>query len=186
MFCAAMEIRETEQADLAAMSRIHRAAFGGDDEAVLVRALLADPSAGPILSLLAEDGAEAIGHVLFSAVALVGANQGATAAILAPLAVIPGRHGKGTGSALVSAGLQRLTERGTGLVFVFGDPAYYARFGFVAAEALGLAAPYPIAAEYVEAWRVRELADGLIGTVRGQLRCADTLSKPELWNVGER
>ena len=42
--------------DAAALLAVERAAFGGDDEADLVAALLADPSAVPIINLVAERG----------------------------------------------------------------------------------------------------------------------------------
>jgi putative acetyltransferase len=174
-----MNIRTATDNDLPSVVRVHEAAFGHADEASLVRALLADPSARPWLSLVAEDSGEIVGHVLFTAVSAAGS----PAAILTPLAVMPDRHGGGIGTALVEDGLRRLREAGTGLVFVFGDPAYYRRFGFEAAAPHGLDAPYPIQPEYADAWMVTVLRDGLLGQITGRVRCANTLSQPELWQL---
>lgn len=174
-----MNIRTATDGDLPSIDRVHEAAFGHAGEASLVRALLADPSARPWLSLVAEDSGEIVGHVLFTAVS----GAGSPAAILAPLAVLPDRHRGGIGTALVEDGMRRLREPGTGLVFVFGDPAYYRRFGFVPAAPHGLDAPYAIQPEYADAWMVAALHDDLLGKVIGRVRCADTLSRRELWQV---
>lgn len=174
-----MNIRTATEDDLPSIARTHEAAFGHADEASLARALLADPSARPWLSLVVEDSGEIVGHVLFTAVSATGS----PAAILAPLAVMPDRHRGGIGTALVEDGLRRLRQSDTGLVFVFGDPAYYRRVGFEAAAPHGLDAPYPIQPEFADAWMVAALRDGLLGKVIGRVRCADTLSRPELWQV---
>ena len=163
------------------MLQVHRAAFGGETEAGLVRAIVADPSAQPLLSLLAVEAEDALGHVLFTPARIAGSGADAAMAILAPLAVVPAAQGKGIGSRLVEAGLMRLAERGIALVFVLGDPAYYRRFGFTPARPLGFAAPYPLPDEYLEAWRVRALRDQAPGQPRGTVVCCDSLMKPELW-----
>jgi len=50
-----MLIREATSQDKAALLLVQKLAFGQDEEAILVEALLSDPSAQPVLSLLAED-----------------------------------------------------------------------------------------------------------------------------------
>lgn len=172
-------LRGTTLADLPAVLQIHRQAFGQEEEAGLTRAILADPTAAPTLSLLAEDDGLPLGHVLFSRARITG--SGCRAAILAPLAVVPAAQGKGVGAKLVRAGLDRLREAGVALVFVLGDPGYYARFGFQAAGRQGLAAPYPIPEAHAEAWRVQALRDGVLGKVQGSVTCCDALMQPELW-----
>lgn len=59
-------LRETGPADLEAIPRVQREAFGRDTEAALTEALLADATTRPALSLLALRGAEAAGHILFT------------------------------------------------------------------------------------------------------------------------
>jgi predicted N-acetyltransferase YhbS len=95
---------------------------------------------------------------------------------------VSGPHrGGGIGGALIGEGLKRLAESGVGLVFVLGHPGYYAKFGFRPAGALGLEAPYPIPPAHADAWMVRELRPGLIGSVQGRIRCARTLDQPQHW-----
>jgi putative acetyltransferase len=56
--------------------------------------------------------------------------------------VRPDRQRRGIGGALIRAGLDRARGEGWEAVIVLGDPAYYPRFGFSAAQACHLAAPF--------------------------------------------
>lgn len=84
-----MDIREATQSDLEDVLMVEREAFGHNKEAELVRGLLDDPSAKPLLSLLALDDDRAIGHILFTSVRLADSEQDASMMILAPLAIVP-------------------------------------------------------------------------------------------------
>jgi putative acetyltransferase len=175
----AMEIVEATDADLESVLAIERAAFGEDEVAELVRALLGDDSALPLLSLLAVEGDRQVGHILFTAAHVVGASREVSATILGPLAVMPDAQGRGVGRALIRRGLELLAEQGMELVFVLGYPEYYPRFGFEPSEPLGLSAPYPITP--AEAWMVQALRPGVLGEVRGTIACAETMNRPEHW-----
>ena len=176
-----MEIRKTRESDLSNVLYVETEAFGYEKEANLVKALLGDSSAMPILSLLAfNDQEEPVGHILFTKVRITGVEDTA-AAILAPLAIIPDEQAKGIGGALIKEGLRLLSESGVDLVFVLGHPGYYPRYGFKPAGALGFEAPYPIPTEHADAWMVQELNTGVIGTLKGKVICADELDKPEHW-----
>lgn len=165
--------------DLDAVLRVERAAFGQEDEAELVAALLEDPSAEPRLSLLALVDDEPLGHVLFTAVTIGGAERSCPAAILAPLAVHPEVQRRGIGKALIEDGARRLAAAGVRLLFVLGHPAYYTKSGFVPAMSFGLRPPYPIDPQ--EAWMVRALDPNAVGTVSGTVSCARSLDRPEYW-----
>lgn len=186
--CDIVRIVEATPADTPAALTVEREAFGRDDEAALVAALLHDPTARPCLSLLAWDDDQAVGHALFTRVSLIGADLGRggarvahelRAAILAPLAVVPAAQRRGIGRALIDEGAARLAAAGVQLLFVLGDPAYYTRCGFGPALPHGLRAPYPI--EPAAAWRVRALAPGVLGTVQGRVACAASMAAPEYW-----
>jgi putative acetyltransferase len=61
--------------------------------------------------------------------------------VLSPLGVVPERHGRGIGTALVRRGLELLARRAVPLVFLEGDPAYYSRFGFAPGGEQGFRRP---------------------------------------------
>jgi putative acetyltransferase len=176
----AMEIRITTDEDLHVILAVEQAAFGRQDVVDLTRDLLSDPSARPLISLLAYEDGRAVGHVLFTR-ARIEADNSPSAMILAPLAVIPEQQKKGVGGALIREGLRLAGEAGVELVFVLGHPTYYPRYGFEPAGRLGLNAPYPIPEKDAEAWMVQALRPGLLGEVRGCVACAEAMDSPEHW-----
>ena len=129
---------------------------------------------------MAEDGQCVLGHVLFTNVAIQGA-ESVAARILAPLAVLPSAKKQGVGRQLIEAGLSQLRNAGVELVFVLGDPAYYTRFGFQPAGVQGLTAPHPIPVEHADAWMVQELCSGVLGRVTGEVACSEVLNRQEYW-----
>lgn len=137
-------IREEEAADRAAIFRVIRDAFARDDEARLVDALRASDAFIPELSLVALDGAEIVGHVLFTRAAIRDGDTSHPGLALAPVAITPSHQRKGIGSALIRRGLELASALGHGVVIVVGHPEYYPRFGFVPASARGIRAPFPV------------------------------------------
>lgn len=174
-----MRIHEASNTDLDDVLSVERSAFGQEDEAELVQDLLKDPSALPLLSLLARQGQQAVGHILFTAARLQGATREVSIVILAPLAVLPEAQGTGIGGALIERGSEILREAGVELIFLVGHPSYYPRHGFEAASPHDLVAPYVITPD--EAWMVRALRAGVVDHVRGTVACAAAMDKPEYW-----
>lgn len=180
-----IKIRPTSDADMADISALLTTAFGADqgpEIAALVSDLLDDPSAHPLLSLAAIRNEHIIGYILFTHTRIAGSEPSVSSAILAPMAVHPDHQGRGVGGRLIAAGLKQLKAAGVDLVFVLGHPGYYPRYGFDPAGARGFEAPHPIPAEHAAAWMVQALRPGVIGTVSGQLVCADTLNDPRHWS----
>lgn len=167
--------------NLNSVLHIQTEAFGHNKESNLVKNLLNDDSAKPILSLLAIDDEQAVGHILFTKVRITGNEDALSAMILAPLAILPKAQGKGVGGKLIKEGLSQLSESNFDLVFVLGHPEYYPRFGFKPAGVRGFEAPYPIPDKDAPAWMVQELRPGVIGNFNGKIICADTLNEPEHW-----
>ena len=127
-----MEIRAEIPADVAAIRTVTtaafvRAPFSNQREAAIVEALR---QAGALsLSLVATDEGEVIGHVAFSPV-LIDAKSGNWYG-LGPVSVRPDRQRQGLGQRLIARGLEELRHRSAEGCVVFGEPAYYGRFGFV-------------------------------------------------------
>ena len=175
-----MFIREALNLDLDNVLSIERAAFGSDEEANLVRDLIGDTIAKPIVSLLAIQDDRAVGHILFTK-ARLEPEAPLLISILAPLAVVPDYQKQGIGGKLIEYGLQVLSELMIDLVFVLGHPEYYSSYGFKPAGNLGFDAPFPIPEKNADAWMVKALRPGAIGTFGGKIICADKLYKPEYW-----
>lgn len=131
-----MILRPEREGDAASIRALTIEAYGGAQEADLVDALRAGGHLA--LSLVAIDGSEAIGHILFSPLV-----SPASTLALAPVSVAPGRQRMGVGSRLICFGLERVREDGWDSVFVLGEPAYYHRFGFRQDMAAPFETAYP-------------------------------------------
>lgn len=137
-----LTIRAERRGDAGAVGLLHRAAFGGDSEAVLVDRLRETDAFVPELSVVAEDDGTVVGHILLTRAHVVGTGVRESALALAPMAVLPERQREGIGSRLVEHALGAARARGHGLVIVLGHPAYYPRFGFVPASRYGIRCPF--------------------------------------------
>lgn len=177
----ALEI--TSSHDVAAVRCVHEQAFGAEGTVVadLACELLVDPSAAPVISLLAAREQRLVGHVLFTRAHAQHGVQSLAIALLAPLGVVPSEQRRGVGARLIREGVDHLRGAKVDLVFVLGDPAYYGRHGFRPARALGYETPQPILPEHADAWQVRELRAGALGEGQGVVRCALALDRPEHW-----
>ena len=174
-----MLVREAASAETAALLQVHRLAFGQDEESLLVASLLADPSAQPVLSLVAEKQGRVVAHALFTSVKLLGPDHPPGAAILAPLAVVPPAQRSGIGRALIERACELLAQRQVQLLFVLGDPRYYTKVGFEPAYPHGLKAPYEIEPE--AAWMVRALGPAVLGSLHATVQCANALAPDKYW-----
>lgn len=135
-----MLMRSGAPADAAAIDAVHEAAFGGEDEARLVRMLEADGDT--LVSLVAGIEGATVGHVLFSRMQVIADGEAVAAAGLAPVGVLPAYQRLGIGSTLIREGLGRLPALGVRICFVLGHAAYYPRFGFGTGLAARFASPY--------------------------------------------
>ena len=133
-------VRPADTRDAPAIRALHLAAFPTAAEADLVDRLEEDGDR--VLSLVAEDGPQIIGHILMSRMRVEGGGRSFRALGLAPVAVLPERQGEGVGRALVGEALACAVAGGEELVFVVGEPDYYGRFGFSTATAAPFASPY--------------------------------------------
>jgi len=93
------------------------------------------------LSIVGDRDGELVGHVLFTRSWLDAPTRLVEILVLSPLSVAPEHQGRGIGERLVREGLARLGGRPEPLVVLEGSPAYYRRFGFGPAGALGLRRP---------------------------------------------
>ena len=156
-----MNIRFEQPGDIEKIREVHLQAFETETEANLVDVLRkADVE---LISLVAEENGEVIGHILFSTVVLGDLKIMG----LAPMAVLPDRQNKGVGTKLVKAGLQNCEKAGYEAVVVLGHAGYYPRFGFVPSVNFGIKSEYDVPPEV---FMVKELREGALKGVAGTVK----------------
>lgn len=179
-----IHVSESLPIENGAILSVVQAAFGdrqGNEVAKLTSDLLIDSTAKPMLSLVAKIRSKIVGHILFSTTRISRSNKSISSVILAPLSVHPAFQNCGIGGQLIRSGCDQLKTKGVDLVFVLGHQKYYPKYGFITAFPHGLKAPYPIPDAHAEAWMVRELRPGILGTCSGGVECAESLMHPEHW-----
>lgn len=176
-----LTIRETTNEDNQTIYQVEKNAFGEVDEADLTEKLLADPTAQPLLSLLAFDEEEPVGHILFTKATLTN-HEDLSVMILGPLAVVPDYQKQGIGGRLIEEGLHLLQQKQVELVFVLGHIEYYPKHGFKPALQLDFQAPYPVEKGKEDAWMVQALNPEFpFEDYTGTVRCCDEFMRPEYW-----
>lgn len=156
-----MMIRRESPADIGAIRSVTAAAFAREgqpdepSEVGLVDRLRAHRCWLEPLSRVAVDtDGTVVGHVVCTR-GTVGDDVPALG--LGPVSVRPDRQRSGIGSALMHSVLGAADALGERLVALLGDPAYYHRFGFVAARRYGVT---PEVAEWEPYFQVLPLVPG--------------------------
>jgi len=176
-----MNIRLAQETDLDSILRVIETAFSDEENKVimnLVQELHQETTSPSIKSLVAEVDNQVIGYVSYSPIFLKS-DSSISGYILAPLAVSPEHQKHGVGSNLINAGIDLLTKDGVGVLLVYGDPAYYGRFGFK--EEIGHSFVPPYTLQYPFGWTGMILNDTPFPEQPIQFECVFALSKPDLW-----
>lgn len=150
-----------QRAEVLALNRL---AFEGEEEARIIEALTRDDLI--VLSLVAMDGAEVAGHILFSRLDVTVDDKEIKAVALAPMAVLPDHQNKGIGSALVKRGGDLLAARGFEAILVVGHTDFYPRFGFTPETVRHIACPF----QGLDAFMGLELKPGALAGESGLCR----------------
>lgn len=176
-----MNIRQATVADTEAVRAVTLAAFDEAEAGVVSQVavdLLGEESSPPILTLVADVDGAVVGFVSYSP--LTSADTGAVvAAVLAPLAVQPEHQQQGIARHLIEQGCDQLARRGVDVLLVYGDPAFYGRFGFTRDVAERYVPPYPLTMP--EGWQGLVLPGGTAATTSVRVQCARSLCDASLW-----
>ena len=176
-----MNIRHFQKTDLDSILTVIETAFSDEENKVimnLVQELHQETSSPSIKSLVAEVDNEMIGYVSFSPIFLKS-DSSISGYILAPLAISPEHQKQGIGSSLIKSGIDILTQDGAGVLLVYGDPAFYGRFGFN--EEIGRIFIPPYSLDYPFGWTGMMLSGTAIPEQTIQFECVSSLSNPDLW-----
>lgn len=176
-----IRIRTATSLDREGIRSVHLGAFPvGENQLVATLAvnLLSEDSEPETISLVAEVEGAVVGHIAFSPV-VAEASTDLLGYILAPLAVKPEYHKAGIGSQLVESGIALLSTTAANVLFVYGDPTYYGRFGFSAQSATRFIPPCGL--QYPFGWQARVLHEEGLPRQAVKLSCVPSLCDPALW-----
>ena len=176
-----MQVRPATVDDLPEVLRVEREAFGGSEEAELVEALLGDPSADPHDLACRRERPDECSATSCSPARWSRAPKTTSSSFWRRWLWCPRRSGREWAAGSCGGRFAAARDAGAVAVLVLGHIEYYPRFGFEPAAPHGLVAPYPIPDEVADAWMVAELVPGALGTLRGSVRVAEVLMKPEYW-----
>ena len=130
--------------DYAAVEFLTREAFWnkyhpGCEEHYLLHILRGSPSVIPELCDVCELDGEIVGHICYTHSKVISEGGEVFPVItFSPISVRPDMQGKGVGSQLIRATMQRAAAMGFSGVVITGNPAYYHRFGFRPASDYGI------------------------------------------------
>ena len=176
-----MNIRIAANQDRDDVQRVHLCTFPeGEREIVskLAIDLLSEKTTPQTISLVAETDGSIVGHIAFSPVTIDN-NENFQGYILAPLGVKPDWQKRRIGSRLIEYGMGQLSDMEVNVVFVYGDPKYYGRFGFSADAAQKYTTPYKL--QYLSGWQAIVLKECDIEKPPVAITCVTSLCDPQLW-----
>lgn len=132
-----IQLRGERPGDEGAIDLINSKAFRSMDEANIVR-LMRDhsPTYDRRYSVMAWDGDDPVGHVLFNPARLRLMGETVTAVAVGPVAVVPQRQRQGIAGEMLRYGHELAQREGFAFAFLFGHPSYYPRHGYVPCHGL--------------------------------------------------
>jgi predicted N-acetyltransferase YhbS len=148
----------------------------GRSVAALVDGLIADDPATRRLYVAARDGVPQAA-IVFSRMRF--GDDPCEAWLLSPVYVAPDAQGQGVGTALIRHGLEALRVAGGHMAVTYGDPAFYARVGFVPVSVDHVPPPHRLSQP--QGWQARALEGPAPWPLPGASRCAAAFDDPALW-----
>jgi putative acetyltransferase len=176
-----MRIRVATSLDIEDIRDVYLCAFSEAEKqkvSTLAVNLLSEEKIPETISLVAEVDGAVVGHISFSPVTISN-DKSWIGYILAPLGVKPEYQKRQIGSKLVESGIQRLSDMGVTVVFVYGDPNYYGKFGFSTYVASGYSPPCVL--QYPSGWQGIAFNEDIFTDSAAKISCVAPLNDPALW-----
>lgn len=138
-----LEIGREQAGERRAVEELLRRAFWnvytpGCSEHYLAHVLRGAEAFLPELDLVARGPEGVLGVIMYTKAHVSLGEREQEVLCLGPVGVEPDHQGRGIGGALIRYSLAAARERGFGAVLLYGDPDYYARFGFRETEQWGI------------------------------------------------
>lgn len=166
-----VHIRQERAADFRKVEELTREAFWdvnvpGCDEHFLVHLIRDAKEFIPELDLVAENDGEIVGNIIYAHSRVIAAD-GTVFPVLTfgPLSVLPDYQKKGIGRRLIRYSVDRAKEMGFPAILIYGDPAYYSKIGFEAAEKFNIRNGHGMFAAALQAY---ELYPGALQGISGR------------------
>ncbi|MBI1298871.1 GNAT family N-acetyltransferase [bacterium] len=180
-----MNFRHHSQHESQAIVQLFASVFTaseGETEGTLIGRLAEDlfekTDAQDLFNFVAEDEGRIVGAISFSRMRFEDDNDMETF-LLAPVAVHSDHQGKGIGQALINHGLKELKDAGVGIVFTYGDPAFYGKVGFRPISPETVAAPFELS--FPEGWLGQSLLDDSTEMPAGKCTCVEAFNNSVYW-----
>jgi predicted N-acetyltransferase YhbS len=139
-----IELRLEQTVDHRETENLTREAFWnhyvpGCNEHYLMHVMRESPAFLPELDFVAVHGGKIVGNIVYVKASIKG-DDGKEYEVLSlgPISVLPECQHKGIGGKLIEHTKSLARELGFSAIFLYGDPDYYARHGFIPAEQLGI------------------------------------------------
>ena len=167
-----LTIRQEIINDYRAVEELTREAFWdsynpGCDEHLMVHKLRKSSAYIPELDLVVCDKEKIVGHILYTRSYVVDAtNQRHEFISFGPISVLPSYQKQGVGTTLIERSKEIAKSMGFKAIFIYGNDAYYHRFGFLNAEVFGISTPD---GKNFEAFMGLELIENALHGVTGRL-----------------
>lgn len=133
-------IRNETESDYRKVEELTREAFWnihvpGCDEHYLVHTLRNSKQFIPELDFVAVADGMIVGNIMYAHSSIMTYdNEKYQVITFGPISVLPSHQNLGIGSKLIEVTKKKAFEMGFTAILIYGDPEYYSRFGFVAAE----------------------------------------------------
>lgn len=164
-------IRPEESKDYRIVEELTREAFWnlhvpGCNEHLLAHNLRSCMAFVPELDFVAESGGEVAGNIMYCRSKVIS-EDGTEHEVLTfgPVSVWPKLQSKGIGGALIRHSLAVAADMGFTTVLIYGDPAYYVRFGFKPAQEYDIRTAH---GSFHQALQALELVPGALNGISGR------------------
>jgi len=164
-------IRREEKIDHRAVEELTREAFWnlhvpGCNEHLLAHKLRSCAAFIPALDFVAEKDGQVVGSIMYCRSTVKNDDQKIFDVItFGPLSVLPAFQKRGIGGMLIRHSLKAAAGLGHQAVLIYGDPAYYRRFGFQSAQAFGISTSE---GKFIDPLMALEIVPGALDHVSGR------------------